>query len=320
MIYSNGRKATGGGRRQTRIRIAVISVVILAAAALVAVGLLGVFDAYPFGITRRDSALIDAWSNGDYAEVIRAAEETLSSRPLDGQALTFGGFAHFYYGIDLVDSVERDDHLIRSIELLRKADHLPRAPLPSERSYVLGKAYYHRGAPYADLSAFYLERALSDGYDADDTRQYLGLAYSELGEYETSAAWFAEALQQSDSRDEADSLRINAAESLTAMGAYDSAQSYLQQVITGTDDPYIELIGRNRLSWVLILKQEYELAEDLISETVDDYPGSADAYYYLGIVFDETERPIEARAAWRFARDLDPEHPGALARLANGGE
>jgi tetratricopeptide (TPR) repeat protein len=320
MIYSNGRKATGGGRRTTRIRIVVVSLIVLATAALVAVGLLGVFDAFPFGISRRDSVLIDAWSGGDYVEVIRAAEETLSSRPLDGQALAYGGFAYFYHGIDLVDAVEQEAHLVRSIQLLRKAEHVTRSPLAQQRDYVLGKAYYHRGLPYADLSAFYLERALEAGYDADDTRQYLGLAYADLGQYETSAEWFIDALDRADTREEADSLRINAAESLTAMGEYDTAERYLLQVVTGTDDPYIELIGRNRLASVLILKRELGAAEDLIEETIRDYPGSADAYYYLGIVYDETDRAIEARAAWRSARDLDPEHFGALTRLANGGE
>jgi len=316
MIYSKERKASGGGRRQTRNGTVVVLLIVTAIAAVVAVGLLGVFDAFPFGVNRRDAALVSAWSQGDYAQVIETAEETLTAHPLDGQALTYGGFAHFYRGVDLVDADEREADISRAIVLLRKASHLSRAPLPAQRDYVLGKAYYHSGPLYADLAVQHLEQSIAQGYEASDSLQYLGLAYAPRGQYEASAERFVEAVQQTEDWQAGESLRINAAESLIALEDYDQAKGYLEEVIDRTTDPYIALIARNLLTSALILNDELEAAEDLVTETIEDYPLSADAYYYLGIVYDLTDREVEARAMWRQARDIDPDHIGAQQRLA----
>ena len=315
MIYSNERKSSGG-RRQTRVGTVVVVITVTAIAVVVAVALLGVFDAFPFGVSRRDAALVAAWSEGDYAQVIESSEEILASRPIDSQALTYGGFAYFYQGIDQVDSEERERDISRSIVLLRKASHVSRAPLAAQRDYVLGKAYYHRGPEYADLAAFYLERSMDEGYEANDSLQYLGLAYASQGDYEASSERFIEALDEAPDWETGESLRINAAESLSELGEYGQAKGLLDEVVERTDDPYIELIARNLLASVLILNEELDAAEDLIAGTIEDYPLSADAYYYLGIVYALTDREVEARAMWRQTLELDPNHLGARQRLA----
>lgn len=62
--------------------------------------------------------------------------------------------------------------------------------------YILGKAYYHKGRHYLDLSIKYLKRSLDHGYEAEDSYKYLGLAYSELGMYKEGVVYFLKSLDK----------------------------------------------------------------------------------------------------------------------------
>ena len=45
-------------------------------------------------------------------------------------------------------------------------------------------------------------------------------------------------------------------------------------------------------------------------------PESADAWYYEGLIFQQMNEPIKARASWRRAVTIDPMHQGARQKLA----
>jgi tetratricopeptide (TPR) repeat protein len=272
----------------------------------------------PFGVARRDTELVALWNGGRYEDVRNTAESVLSERPLDGEALTFAGFARFYTGIELVERAEQLEHLDAAITLLRKALHVPRAPLAAERDYVLAKAYYHKGDEYVDLAVRYMERSLEGGFEASDTRTYLGMSYARLGEWESSVAWFEQALQFSGT-DEINAVRVKAAEAYVELGDYASARTALRRAIDSLDDEFLVLMARNQLASVLILDESLGEAESLLQRTIEQYPESADAYYYLGIVYDQSDRAVEARDLWRTAREIDPNHTEALRRLANWG-
>ena len=101
MNYSNRRKPAGEGqRRGLRIVIIIVIVVILMTVSVFAVS--NWLGPFPFGISRRDTTLLTLWNEGKYDDALSQAEVVLAEKSLDAQALTFGGFAHFYVGIDLV--------------------------------------------------------------------------------------------------------------------------------------------------------------------------------------------------------------------------
>ena len=314
MIYSQGRKPEGD-RRKRVVRLLVVGLV-LAGVAGGAVFALDSADWLPFGIRLRDTELLSLWNESRYGEVLSMAESILEENPLDAEALTFGGFAHFYVGIELVQRAEQLEHLDRSIVMLRKAMHVPRAPLQAERDYVLGKAYYHKGDEYVELSVRYLTDSLEGGYEAPDSRTYLGLGYARLGDYEESAAWYERAIEHAPD-DEIAAVRIKAAETYVQLGDYDAARARLNDAIASLDDEFLVLMARNQLASVLLLDDRLERAEQVLNATIERFPQSADAYYYLGIVYDRTDRAVEARDLWRTAREIDPNHTKALQRLAN---
>lgn len=314
MDYSNRRKPTGDRSRWVRVLAVVVVLAVVAVASVFAVATwLGPF---PAGISGRDTALLTLWDQGQYQDVLLQAEAILEERPLDGQALTFGGFAQFYVGIDQATPGDQQAYLERSIVLLRKAEHVERAPLEAERRYVLAKAYYHRGQEYAGLAARYMEESVSAGYVGEDSFAYLGLAHEELGDHETSAGWYERGLQASgDSDDQA--LRIRAAEARRKLGDLEEAESHLRAALLLGDDDYVDGVVGINLSAVLIEQGEYTEAEQRLSQLVEASPDSADALYYLGVVYEMTDRMLEARGMWRRARELDPTHVKALESLAN---
>lgn len=317
MIYSQRRKADGDKRRRA-VRLLMVGLGVIAIAGAI-LFVLDVLDTLPFGIRVRDSELVSLWNESRYDDVIVASAEILAEDPFDGEALTFGGFASFYTGIEIVQPAEQRERVELAIVMLRKALHVPRAPLPAERDYVLAKAYYHKGSEYVDLSIRYMERSIERGFDAVDSRTYLGLGYARLGDYRNSALWFERAIEHAPP-DEVDAIRIKAAEAYVELGDYATAQARLERAIDSLDDQFLVLMARNRLASVLIVEEDLVAAESVLDETIERFPDSADAYYYLGIVYDQTERDVQARDMWRTAREMDPNHTKALQQLANWGE
>jgi tetratricopeptide (TPR) repeat protein len=316
MMYSQ-RRTAGGNKRKRAIRLLAVGLGIAAVVGAVA-AVLDATNVLPLGIEPRDTELVALWNEARYDEVIRTAAGILEENPLDGEALTFSGFAHFYAGVELVQRAEQLDYLDRSIVMLRKALHVPRAPLAAERDYVLAKAYYHKGDEYVDLSVRYMERSLEKGFDAVDSRTYLGLGYARLGVHDESAAWLERAIERAPA-DEVDAVRMKAAEAYVSLGDYESARERLTEAIASLDDEFLVLMARNQLASVLILDGRHAEAETVLDRTIQQFPQSADAYYYLGVVYDQTDRDVQARDLWRTAREIDPNHPEALQRLANWG-
>ncbi len=312
MNYSNRRKPAGESQRRG-LRVAVIIVVIGIVITVAVFAVSNWLGPFPFGINRRDTTLLTLWNEGKYDDVLSQAEVVLDEKPLDAQALTFGGFAHFYVGIDLATSAEQQEHLSRSIILLRKAEHVERAPLEGERRYVLAKAYYHTGAQNFDLSARYMGQSIADGYVADDSHSYLGLAAEGMGDYSSSAQWYEEGLLLRDSA----ALRMKAADARIALEEFGVAEDHLRKALDRNSDEYLDLMLEINLAAILIMRNELGQAEAMLVDIVENHPDSADASYYLGVVYENTDRSIEARSMWRHAREIDPDHLKALESLAN---
>ncbi len=268
---------------------------------------------FPFGIRGSDTNLLELWDQGDYDAVIATAKDSLAQDPVHALSLVMGGFAQYYTALDVVDQTVRNQRLQNATAYLRKALIVPNAPLMPEVHYVLAKTYFERGRLYMDLVVRHMEMAIETGYRAEDSLTYLALAHGSLGDHQQSARVFEQAIADARSGQ----LYVKAAEEQMELGAYGIAEEHLRTAIEISEDEYLTSVATELLIQTLILDEEYSRAEQLLLELRDANPDSADAYYYLGIVYDLTDRPVEARSMWRQAREIDPQHTDALRHLAD---
>jgi tetratricopeptide (TPR) repeat protein len=251
------------------------------------------------------------WVDEQYAKIIEISEEVLSEDPLDLTSLVLNGFANFYLGTEqfsLEDKIPLFDEAILS---LRKALVIGAGPFYGKVQYTLGKAYFHKGKYYLDLAILYLEESLKKGYTGEDTFKYLGLIYSELGNYERGVEFFQKAVGDNPS----DILYLTLAQSYYQLEDYEKAEEYLIKTLNRRPDFTIEQKSRFLLGRIYLDQDEYLKAEDQYSLILKINPQSADAHYYLGEIFNKLNDIFNARAEWRKAWEIDPNHHGALLRL-----
>ena len=274
-----------------------------------------------------------------FAEAAAAAEVTLANRPLDPEANLIRGVAALYESIAAGPAtrepgvapareepgaapaayrggaVRTDGALLSTaVASLRRAllDARIAAAEPAAQ-YALGKAYYHMGYFYYDLAVRYLEGSLALGYDGADTYEYLGLAYTELGD-PRGLEYFRHALASRPS----DLLHLRMAAMLADAGDPQGARDSLIQAILLTDDPAIEQRARYELGAVYRALDEPTSAEEQYLAIIAADGRAADAHFYLGEIHAERGDADRARAEWREAERLDPRHRRAIERLRGG--
>jgi len=254
------------------------------------------------------------WEAGSFAEARALAIEGLGSRPLDYFLLTMRGFSAYQLGISHADSFRAGFYFDDGIRALRKAMLLREGREDGRLFYVLGKAYFHKGDGFADLAALYLERARELGHGASDIPEFLGLAYAALGDYESSVIAFAEALRTT--RPSA-LLLLYMAESYAALGELEKARAYLTRSAAVSVDSRSALRARLFLADVLGRLGDADGAVAQLEGVIGEFGESAEARFRLGEMRALQGQAVEARAEWRRARDLDPAHLGAIARLSS---
>ena len=267
-------------------------------------------------------------ADGRYAEAVDAAELTLAGRPLDAEANLIRGVASLYAAIadrappdpgsadpgsggDGARAVSSADRLSTAIVSLRRAllDSRIAVAEPAAQ-YALGKAYYHRGYFYYDLAVRYLEGSLALGYDGADTYEYLGLAYTELGD-PRGLEYFRHAL----TRRPSDLLHLKMATMLMDEGDVQGARRNLIEAIDLTDDRAIAQRARYELGAVYRALGELLRAEEQYRAIIAGDERAADAHFYLGEIYSRQGDSERALAQWRAARELDPNHRRAIERL-----
>jgi tetratricopeptide (TPR) repeat protein len=274
------------------------------------------FQTRAFGLLRYSDVqerqqMHELWEEGRYGAIIERTGQVLEETPLDESALVLGGFSYFYEGVNQVSEEDKRAYLERAVVLLRKALVLRRTPLEAQVHYVLAKAYYHRGDFYYDLAVEHMREAVELGYVADDTYEYLGMAYARLGQFERSVESFSTALDRSPS----DLLYLTVAETYMQSGRHERAESYLQEAMSATDDGFLVQRARFMLGEVYIQEGRLEDAQRQFELIIDSNPKSAEAHYQLGRVYDLMGDTVRARSEWRKTIQIDPNHAGALTSL-----
>ncbi len=257
--------------------------------------------------------LAELWSEERYQDLIAETETRLAENPMDRTALIYSGFGQFYAGLEQVDEEHRRVYMQGAIRELRKALLHDSDELRGELYYVLSKAYFHTGPFYYDLSVEYMSRALEHGYHAADAHEYLAVAYAASGDYSQAA----ESLQAAVVENPNDLLYFTLGETQMELERLSDAEYAFQRVLSVSDDSYLIQQSQLRLAEVLIAGKRYQEAREKVEDVLASNEDAAHAYYLLGelhMVQDDRER---ARAQWREAVRLDPQHAGALQSLQN---
>lgn len=311
MVYSGNRFRSANPKARTRpgrLPTLIGAVVFAGIAALLFVHTDG------FGLlsqvnTRRE--LVDLWNQGDYRSVTEHAQRLLQQTPMEAYPLVFGGFGHFYYGMQQVDDELRLDHLDSAVRMLRKAHLVQQQPLQAESHYILAKAYYHLGEFYYDTAVEHMNRAIELGFVGPDSYEYLALAYDGLDMYEQSVRSYREAI----AAQPGDLLYAGLADIHYRHERYSDAEQYYRLALEGSEDPHLSQRIRHQLGLVLLAQDQFDQARQQFLTILEENPRSADAHYYLGLVYLQSGDRERARFEWREAIRLDPRHEQALRSL-----
>lgn len=319
MIYPSDRYPASSARgyldhrRGRRWPYIALVIVVVVAAILTSLTIADGRLPLSLGSVADDGNWVALWEGGKYDTLIEETTAALARSPMNGNALVFNGFAHFYSGIDRVSPEESEDEFLDATVALRRALLLHEPPLVGRVHYVLGKTYYHRGTFYYDLAASHLQQALNAGFVGSDSYKYLGLAEARLGNSEASSEAFEKAIQQEPSA----LLYLTAAESYRQSGQTSRAEHNLIEAIASATDDFLEQQARSRLGDLYLSQNQFEAAREQFEQIIDDNPRSADAHYWLGVAFSGMGNRERARFEWREARRIDPNHSEALSRLQN---
>ncbi|MGA2477559.1 MAG: tetratricopeptide repeat protein [Spirochaetia bacterium] len=304
------------GQRKRRARTVLIPVLVGVAILLVAAVIIFHIPARLFGPSlahQPPGKLPDLFKAEKYDDVIAAANATLRGDPLNTVALSYKGFASFYRAVAQNTTEERMPFLDQAIVSLRRA-RLVGTPFAGETDYVLGKAYLNKGKYYYDLAISSMESSLAKGYVQKDSHEYIGQAYTQLGDYEKGLDHFLTALKT----DSGDLLLLTIGQTYYQMKRTSDAVDYLLRTLNKTEDKDIEERARFLLGGIYLDTGELFKAEEQFTAIVRIDARSADAHYDLGEVYAKMNDPVKARAEWRNALIIDPSHYGAKLRYYSG--
>ena len=263
------------------------------------------------GKKRSEIELIyEYWQAKKYDSVIELCSKVRAEEPLQPRALALAGFAYFYKSLGEYSMEDKLTLVDNSIFTLRKARIIENRPYKAEIEYILGKAYYHKGKFYLDQAIKHIKNSIDLGYVAEDSYEYLGLAYSEINQYEESVTYFLKALE----KQETALLHLTLAQAFYRLNDKTSAEEHLLRAINKAGEPTIENKSRFLLAQIYTDGNAYLKAEKQYMQILDDNPQSADAHYYLGEIYAKMDDSIKARAEWRKALQIDPSHYGARFR------
>ena len=276
---------------------------------------------FVFARFRGDASVVNlyrAWESYDYQNVYDISMDILRKKTFNNAALMLHGYAAFFLSLSATDTTQSQDLLDESINALRLALLTAKDKTVSQLEYMLGKAYFYKDTfssyyYYADLAVRYLTRARRDGYQADDIPEFLGLSYASLDMTMESISAFTEALLVRES----DLLLLSIAEQYYKAGQSVAAGQYLYRISQDCKDEKILLRGSLLHGQIALEDEKYAEAEKEFQAILEKNENSADAYYYLGVLYEKQGDSARARSQWRRALRIQPNHSGALKKMAD---
>jgi tetratricopeptide (TPR) repeat protein len=275
--------------------------------------------------------ILQFWEEGSYERVFRITREKLQNRPLDYFILAIHGMASYQMAVAQINHTDTLVYIDECIWSLRKALLVNENTKDGRIPYVLGKAYYEKGASYADLAVKYLEKARETSFDAGDISEYLGLAYAGIHDYHNSVAAFSMVLDPALDAAEAektgdlvypgratysqDLLLLSIARSYLELNEFDTAKAYLLRCIETSRDSHSIVTARLLLGGILENSGDKEGAEVQYLAIITESGDNAEAHYRLGELYASMGDTIRSRFEWRAAIRIDPTHKETRMRL-----
>ena len=258
------------------------------------------------------------WKVYDYQSVYDISSALLYDEPFNTTALTYHGYSSFFLAVAQTDVVQALAYLDESINSLRLALQDAQFGAVPQLEYMLGKAYFYKDLQssyyyYSDLAISYLLKSKKDGYKADDIPELLGLCYASLGMTMESISAFTEALLVRES----DILLLSIAEQYHAVGQNNAAEQYLYRISQECKDEQIVMKTHLLLGTIYLERDQFADAEKEFNLILEKNENSADAYYGLGVIYENQGDLVKARAEWRKALRIQANHPAALKKMAD---
>jgi len=292
-------------------RIRVIGIIFIAIFVVLAVFLIA--SQVKKGVKSERQELLQVWNEGNFEKSYEISKNALDLSPVDYLLLTINGFSAYQLGISQINNQNILKFINECIFSLRKALLQKESAKDGRVYYVLGKAYYYKGAEYADLAVKYLETANTLGYLASDIPEYLGLSYAAYGDYRSSIEAFTRAFDPE--KPLADNFLIAIARSYIAMEEYNVAQGYLKRCIDFSPDSRSVIKARMLSAEIYAACEDYDNAMTQYQTILSDSGENSEVHFQLGEIFLLKGDTTRARSEWRTAYRLDPAHARARARL-----
>jgi tetratricopeptide (TPR) repeat protein len=273
------------------------------------------------------------WEEASYEEVFRITQDKLQINPLDYFLLTTHGIVSYQLAVAQINNHDTMSYLDRCIWSLRKALLVNEKAKDGRIPYVLGKAYYEKGAGYADLAVKFLEAARKAAYNAWDIPEYLGLAYAGIHDYHNSVAAFTLALNPANDFEKnletkggeppvparsvypQDLLLLAIARSYGELGESDTAKAYLLRCIETSRDTQVIITARLLLGGLLENSGDKDGAISQYLTIIEESGENAEVHYRLGELYASMGDTTRSRFEWRTAMRIDPTHKQARIRL-----
>jgi tetratricopeptide (TPR) repeat protein len=304
--------------KRRKRRRTVLALLVVLAGSLLAGGTFFAISRFEPNLPKRETTvaktrILELWAAREYESVLSACDHSLEIEPLNSFYLAFKGFALFYSAIAEPDTDRRLPLIDSAIFALRRALVDVSPNLEGNVLYILGKAYYHKGVDYHDNALEHLEAAIQAGSEAPDIWEYMALASYQAGLIDHSVSYFSQAISFTPGSPE---LLLAAALANYEAGNFARAESLAIDAAEKASDAYL----RERCMFLLgnVYRITGRLAEALqrYEAIKANNPESADAWYYEGLIFQQMNEAIKARASWRRAVAIDPMHQGARQKLA----
>ena len=263
--------------------------------------------------------LYDSWEKYDYKAVYDISNNIIDRSFLHNTARTLHGYSAFYLAVSEVDNAVAQNYLDEALNNLRIAMQNATDETLPQIYYMLGKTYFFKyrisdSHYYADLAVEYLLKAQSLGYQSNDTAEYLGLSYAELGETQKSIEAFTEALLE---READDTLLLAIAKQYYKSGQGAAAKQYLQRVTELTKNEDLLLQSHILLGQILTDEEKYSEAQKEFEAILEKNENSADAHYALGVLYEKQGDLAKARAEWRTCLRIQVNHPEASIKMSD---
>ena len=249
--------------------------------------------------------------------IYSACDKSISKNSCNAAARMFKGYTAFLLSESELNQEKVMEYIDTSIFNLRVAlSNCNKKALP-QIQYMLGKVYYYKNKIsnynfYYDLVIKYLNLAEENGFKTNDIDLLKGFSYYELGMYDLSLKSCTEALLTRNS----DSLLLLIAKLYYVQNIYSVAKQYLFRVNECSEDEDILLSAKKLLAQIYLTEKEYDSAEKEFNSILEKNKNYTDAYYGLGVIYEERGDAVKARALWRQCLKIDRNYQGAIKKLA----